>query len=71
MKAWKSNLPADDICKVIAFESTFGLKGKEYCVDGKIWIPQGSDCVAAVEAAPAAAGEAVPADGKATESSSK
>ena len=79
MKAWKSKLAADEIWKVIAFESTFGLKGKEYCVDGKKWIPHGSECVAAAEATPAAAGEAAPAaeggaapeGGNAAEGSSK
>ena len=71
MKAWKSKLSGDDIWKVIAFESTFGLKGKEYCVEGKKWIPHGSECVAEAAPAPAAEGGAAPEGGNAAEGSSK
>ena len=42
MKAWKSKLSEDEIWKVIAFEATFGLKGKEYDVVKKQWVPAGT-----------------------------
>ncbi len=42
MKAWKSKLSEEDRWKVIAFESTFGLKGKEYSVAEKKWVPHGT-----------------------------
>ena len=38
MKAWKSKLSEDEIWKVIAFEATFGLKGKKYDVATKSWV---------------------------------
>jgi len=42
MKPWKSKLSEDEIWKVIAFESTFGLKGKEYDVAAKKWVAAGT-----------------------------
>jgi mono/diheme cytochrome c family protein len=42
MKAWKSKLSEDAIWKVIAYESTFGLKGKEYDVAKGQWVPAGT-----------------------------
>ena len=66
MKAWKSKLPEDDRWKVIAFEATFGLKGMEYDVAAKKWVPQGTaGAPAAEEAAPAAEEGAAPANGEA------
>lgn len=50
MKSWKSKLSEEDRWKVIAYEATFGLKGKEYCVAGKKWIPAGATCSAAASA---------------------
>ena len=63
MKAWKSKLSEDDRWKVIAYESTFGLKGMEYSVAQNKWVPEGmADAPAAEEAAaPAAEGAAAPA----------
>ncbi len=56
MKAWKSKLSEDDRWKVIAYEATFGLKGMEYSVAQKQWVPAGtSDDVA--HDAPVASGE--------------
>ena len=67
MKAWKSKLSEDDRWKVIAYESTFGLKGMEYSVSQKKWVPQGTaDAPAAEEGAAPANGEAAaPANGEA------
>lgn len=42
MKAWKSKLSEDAIWKVIAYEATFGLKGMEYDVAKKQWVPSGT-----------------------------
>ena len=39
MKAWKSKLSEDEIWKVIAFESQFGLKGQKYDAEKKTWVP--------------------------------
>ncbi|GJL54677.1 MAG: hypothetical protein NPIRA02_18090 [Nitrospirales bacterium] len=39
MKSWKSKLSEDEIWKVIAFESTFGLKGQKYDAEKKAWVP--------------------------------
>ncbi len=63
MKAWKSKLSEDDRWKVIAFEATFGLKGMEYSVAQKKWVPQGTAGAPAAEegAAPAAEEGAAPA----------
>ncbi len=63
MKAWKSKLPEDDRWKVIAYEATFGLKGMEYSVAQKKWVPQGTATAPAVEeaAAPAVEEAAAPA----------
>ncbi|UCE62850.1 MAG: cytochrome c [Nitrospirota bacterium] len=60
MKAWKTKLSEEERWKVIAYEATFGLKGKEYDVANKKWVPQGT-----AGQAPAAAGE--PAGEGATE----
>src|SRR5680860_157110 len=56
MKAWKSKLSEDAIWKVIAYESTFGLKGMEYDVANKKWVPAGK--AGAAPAAEAPAGDA-------------
>lgn len=64
MKAWKSKLSEDDRWKVIAFESTFGLKGQEYSVAEQKWVPAGTAKTAdevAAERNKAAEGEAAPA----------
>ena len=61
MKAWKSKLSEDEIWKVIAYESTFGLKGKEYDVVKKQWVAAGT----ATKAGEAPAGEA-PMEGEAS-----
>ncbi len=61
MKPWKSKLSEDAIWKVVAFEATFGLKGKEYDVEYKKWVPQGTAGTAPAAEAPAPAAEA-PAD---------
>src|SRR5690606_30519205 len=42
MKPWKSKLSEDAIWKVIAYESTFGLKGMEFDVVKGQWVPQGT-----------------------------
>ncbi len=39
MKAWKTKLSEDEIWKVIAYEATFGLKGKKYDPTTKAWVP--------------------------------
>ena len=65
MKAWKSKLSEDDRWKVIAFEATFGLKGMEYDVAAKKWVPQGTAGAPAAEEAAPANGEAAPANGEA------
>jgi len=59
MKAWKSKLSEDDRWKAIAYEATFGLKGMEYDVAAKKWVPQGT------AGAPAADEAAAPANGEA------
>lgn len=59
MKAWKSKLSEEERWKVIAYEATFGLKGMEYSVAQKKWVPQGT------AGAPAASGEAPAASGEA------
>ena len=61
MKAWKSKLSEEERWKVIAYEATFGLKGKEYDVAAKKWVPQGT----AGQAAPAAAEPADAGEGEA------
>jgi hypothetical protein len=60
MKAWKTKFSEEDRWKVMAYERTFGLKGKEWDVAKKDWVPVGS-AGAAPAAAPAAAPEAAPA----------
>src|SRR5256712_10089690 len=42
MKAWKSKLPEEDRWKAMAYERTFGLKGLEFDVVKKEWVPVGS-----------------------------
>lgn len=42
MKAWKSKLSEDAIWKVVAFEATLGLNGKEYDVAKSQWVPAGT-----------------------------
>lgn len=54
MKAWKSKLSEDAIWKVIAYESTFGLKGMEYDVAKGQWVPSGGAGAAPAGGAPAA-----------------
>ncbi|MEO8326579.1 MAG: cytochrome c [Nitrospirota bacterium] len=54
MKAWKSKLSEDAIWKVIAFEASFGLKGKEYDVAKGQWVPAGTAGSAPAGDAPAA-----------------
>jgi cytochrome c553 len=71
MKPWKSKLSEDEIWKVIAYESTFGLKGKEWDVEYKKWVPQGTAGTAPAPEAPAAsetpAGEAPGSEAPAAE----
>ncbi len=68
MKPWKSKLSEDEIWKVIAFEATFGLKGKEYDVEYKKWVSQGTAGTAPAAEAPAApAGDAPAAEAPAAE----
>ena len=61
MKPWKSKLSEDEIWKVIAYEATFGLKGKEYDVAAKKWVAAGT-AGSAPAAAEAPAGEAPAAE---------
>ncbi len=42
MKAWKTKLPEEDRWKVMAYERTFGLKGMEFDVATKGWVPVGT-----------------------------
>ena len=51
MKAWKSKLSEDDRWKVMAFERTFGLKGKAWDATKKDWVSL--DGAAAPAVAPA------------------
>jgi hypothetical protein len=64
MKPWKSKLSEDEIWKVIAYESTFGLKGQEWDVEYKKWVPQGTAGTAPAAEAPAGGAPATeaPAD---------
>jgi len=63
MKPWKSKLSEDEIWKVIAYEATFGLKDKEWDVEYKKWVPQGTAGTAPAAEAPAApAGDAPAAE---------
>ncbi len=55
MKAWKTKLTEEDRWKVMAFERTFGLKGMEYNVATKNWVPVGT-----AGAAPAAGAGTAP-----------
>jgi len=63
MKAWKSKLSEDAIWRVIAYESTFGLDGKEYSVAEKKWVALGT----AKTAEEVAAEKSEPAGGEAAE----
>lgn len=63
MKAWKSKLSEEEVWKVIAFESTFGLKGQEYSVAEKKWVPVGT----AKSSADVAPEGSEPAGGETTE----
>ena len=63
MKAWKTKLTEEDRWKVIAYERTFGLKGQEYDVVQKKWVPVGT-ALKPGEAVPVAEG-AAPSEGKA------
>lgn len=67
MKAWKSKLSEDAIWKVIAYESTFGLKGMEYDVANNKWVPAGTAGAAPAAEAPASEAPAAeaPAGGEA------
>ena len=65
MKPWKSKLSEDEIWKVIAFEATFGLKGKEWDVAAKKWVAAGT--AGSAPAAEAPAGDAPAAEAPATE----
>jgi hypothetical protein len=42
MKPWKTKLSEDERWKVIAFESTFALKGQEWDVAANKWVPAGT-----------------------------
>jgi mono/diheme cytochrome c family protein len=53
MKPWKTKLSEDDRWKVMAFERTFGLKGKGWDATKKDWVSV--DSAAAPAAAPAMA----------------
>lgn len=62
MKPWKTKLPEEDRWKVIAFERTFGLKGKEYDIVKKEWVPVGT-ALPRDTVLPTAAPDGAPADG--------
>ena len=66
MKAWKSKLSEDEIWKVIAYESTFGLKGLEWDVKYTKWVPQGTAGTAPAGEAPGseAPAEEAPKEGE-------
>lgn len=64
MKAWKTKLSEEDRWKVMAFERTFSLKGKEWDPAKKEWVAVGS-VSAAVAPAAAPAAPAPAADGAA------
>jgi cytochrome c553 len=53
MKAWKSKLSEDAIWKVIAYESTFALKGMEWDVANNKWVPVGTAGAAPAAGEPA------------------
>ena len=42
MKPWKTKLSEEERWKVIAYERNFGLKGLEYDVARKTWVPLGT-----------------------------
>ena len=60
MKAWKTKLSEEERWKVIAYEATFGLKGQEYDVANKKWVPQGTAGQAPAPAAEPAGDGAAP-----------
>jgi len=62
MKPWKTKLPEEDRWKVIAYERTFGLKGKEYDIVKKEWVPVGT-ALPRDTVLPTAAPDGAPADG--------
>lgn len=62
MKPWKTKLPEEDRWKVIAFERTFGLKGREYDIVKKEWVPVGT-ALPRDTVLPTAAPDGAPADG--------
>ncbi len=64
MKPWKTKLSEEDRWKVIAYERTFGLKGMEYDVVKKDWVPVGT-AMKPGEAVPASDGAAPAAEGEA------
>ena len=64
MKAWKSKLPEEDRWKLVAYERTFGLKGQEWDVAKKAWVPVGTASAAGEAPAAAAAPTAAAGGGK-------
>jgi mono/diheme cytochrome c family protein len=54
MKAWKSKLPEEDRWKVMAYERTFALKGKEWDVVKQEWVAAGTAAKADEAGAPVA-----------------
>jgi len=60
MKAWKTKLSDEDRWKLVAFERNFGLKGQEWDMTAKAWVPVGS----AKAAAPAADAKGAKKDAK-------
>jgi mono/diheme cytochrome c family protein len=61
MKPWKSKLSEDDRWKVMAFERTFGLKGKAWDATTKDWVSVESAAAPAAAPATAPAPAAAPA----------
>ncbi len=61
MKPWKTKLPEEDRWKVIAYERTFGLKGREYDIVKKEWVPVGT-ALPRDTVLPTAAPDGAPAD---------
>ena len=63
MKPWKSKLPEEDRWKVMAYERTFGLKGQEWDVVKKAWVPVGSASAAGAAPSGDGAGASAPPAG--------
>src|SRR5215475_7512681 len=61
MKAWKSKLSEEDRWKVMAFERTFGLKGKAWDTTTKDWVSLDGAAASAAAPAPAQAPASAPA----------